>query len=587
MGAFFLFRSDELIDEAGVRAVFERKGFQPPKEFQLGPLTLWLYRKQLVEQDNYYFADPQTAIFATGTIVYRGKSYRESLRSALEDFRKGSFSLDEALGSFCLMFWIGGRLSIATDRLNVHHVFIDERRTRLSNSFLAMLASFEKKLAVNESALYEKLLTGYIVGPDTLVVGIQQITDALLETASTEEFTFVPHPPRPHEVEFWSDGFDSCVDHQIGVLCEYFRRIGPLASEFPPELGLSSGYDSRLVLALAKELPVPLALHTHATQGVHDLDRSIVSQMAEYRGCELRVVPTRPMDQQSIEGLDKILRDGLYYYDGRCAHNMGAFSETYTRAYKVEVLGPRRLSLNGLGGEIYRNYYFTARSRFNCRQWMDYHVYYNPLSLPDRSLRDSLHEYVMDKISDALDSKLGSTLDQHTMRRYYSEVRMPDCDGINHNAHNQVAFYLTPFIEYHVVREAYRALPWIGISGRFQAAMIARVDPQLAAFPSHYGFPLSCQSWGHRFKAALKGGVPDRFWNWRRWFQMRVLGDGRPAAERYKDMKQRYPLLRECEEALLAYAPKMDLEMCARHYAQAPTCIFVGSFLREFAGRLR
>ena len=104
MGAFFLFESEKKIDNEAVKRVFLAKGFKDVNVFHLKKMTLWLYKKQLIEDDNYIFFDNGNAIFATGTVIYKGKSYRESLRELLVDFIKDEISFEKLIGSFCLIF---------------------------------------------------------------------------------------------------------------------------------------------------------------------------------------------------------------------------------------------------------------------------------------------------------------------------------------------------------------------------------------------------------------------------------------------------------------------------------------------------
>ena len=61
------------------------------------------------------------------------------------------------------------------DRLNVQHVFFNENHSCVSSSFLAVLVASPHPFRLNRLAAYEKLTTGYIISPDTLVEGIQQV----------------------------------------------------------------------------------------------------------------------------------------------------------------------------------------------------------------------------------------------------------------------------------------------------------------------------------------------------------------------------------------------------------------------------
>jgi len=589
MGAFFLFNSDEPVDRDGVRAVFQRKGFTAPEEFSLGRMTLWLYRKQLVDEPNHLVADAGTAVFATGTVVYKGKPYAETLRTLLEDFRAGCLDQEELIGSFCLIFFADNRLSILTDRFNVHHVYLTEDGRRLSSSFLAVLASHRGPLPLNRLALYEKMSTGCVVGPDTLVSGVLQLTDGVRVRAGEDGYCFIPHAPRPGAVEFCTAGREACVEHQVSVLRRYFERIGPLAQRYAPELGLSSGYDSRLVLCLGKLLPVPLAAHTHWTLGVHEREKAIVELLSGVYGNPLRVVPSRRLEQHVEEDLAAILDDNVYYFDGRCGHDMGAYSETYTRKYRIEVLGDNRLSLSGLGGEIYRNYCFSSRKRVRFRDWMKHHVGFQVADriISSRDVKEETWRHVLRKTSEILDADLSGTVDRFTTRRYFAEVRTPQSNGVNHGAHNQLTFYLTPFAEPSVVREAYRATPWIGLSGRFEAAMIARLDKRVADMPSHYGFPLTREPASHALYALLKGYVPDWLWLLRRRLVRNTTRRGVEELRGYREFVRRSRRMQEIDAAWRDYAPEIDLSWCVRDPFCKWNVVSVGSLLREFQSRIR
>jgi hypothetical protein len=189
-------------------------------------------------------------------------------------------------------------------------------------------------------------------------------------------------------------------------------------------------------------------------------------------------------------------------------------------------------------------------------------------------------------MSERLGENLRGQVDLSMMRRYYSEVRQPDCEGVIPNAHNQVSFYLVPFIEPFVIREAYKATPYIGVSGRFQAQMIARLAPALAKIPSHYGFSFDNEPIGHRLYAAIRGYTPDRFWLMRNHIRIRYLDLGKYESEKYDELKNRSKLIREIEEALYDAFQEVDWRICMRHYAQRPTALFLGAFFREFQSNI-
>lgn len=592
MGGFFLYRKDETdIDLDAVRTVFGKKGFAAPRVFDLRKMTLWLYQKQLVSDPNYVSHEDGAALYATGTVVYTGLSYRDSLRRLLEDYRQKQLDLTALLGNFCLLFSVNDRIEILTDRLNMHHIFVDDELSRLSTSFLAMLASFSDPVSLNRLAFYEKISTGYIVGPDTLISRVQKITPRFQDILQTRRFSFIPHPrgDETREVSLCSDGFESCVEHQLEVLLRCFGQTVALADEYGADLGLSAGYDSRLALLLLRYLGVPLSVHTHHTEGVHETEHHLAQEVAEACDTELRVVRTRRMEEQDEGNLARLLSDGLYYYDGRNADNSGAFSPTYTREYKRATLGEQRLRFNGEGGELYRNYYYTSREEFDFSSWMRHHVYYlfAEAVIPKADLRHDVHCHIIRKLSERLGVDLARSVDQLTMRRYHGEIRLPDCEGTLANADNQLAFFMMPFAEPSVTTAAYEATPYIGIDGRFQAALMTRLDATVAAVDSHYGFPFTRQPWHHQVYAALRGYLPDWFWNIRRRFRVRHRNLGQSSYDTYVDLRQRSRTIQQLEDVLYKCFPELDWQMAMRSRPQQATVLFLASLIREFEDQIR
>jgi len=244
--------------------------------------------------------------------------------------------------------------------------------------------------------------------------------------------------------------------------------------------------------------------------------------------------------------------------------------------------------LNGLGGEIYRNYYFTSRKRFIFQDWMHNHVFYPnaELALHDKNLWNELESRILNKIGMRIDCDFRGNVDFLTMRRYYSDVRMPDCDGNNHNAHNQLAFYLTPFIEHRIIQEGYEATPYIGSSGKFQAAMLSYLDENVAGMDSHYGFPLSKEPLAHMIYSLIKGYLPSRLWIWRTNLRYRYRGLGLELLQSYLDLHHRSQRLCEIDDVLLTHFPEINWDMMMREYASKPNAIFMGEFLREFQHKI-
>ena len=588
MGAFLLYKNSATLCVDEARIVFGKKGFSAPAEYGLGPWTLLQYGKMLASSDNHIAGGDGTALHACGTVIYRGLGYRDSLQRLLADFQAGRIDQEQLLGSFCLLFWDGRALSILMDRSRNFHVFSNDARTCMSSSFLAVLSAAPVALPLNRLAVCEKLATGYIVSPDTLVDGIRQVDDAVGATyqAGKDGACFLPVLARP-STTLRRESLADSLARQISRLQAHFRAMDALHVESRGELGMSSGYDSRLVLACAQFLSHPMDLHTHGTQGVHDAEMEVVQQIAARRGLTLSQVSTRRIEDHRAEEIAAILDDGLHFYDGRCSHNMGAFGEVYTRAYKARVLGQHRLGWNGLGGEMYRNYYFTANRSVNLRHWLDRHVYY-PFAAEawgNAEEFEAMHRRKVAKIARRLGTAVPERPGFLWLRRYYSEVRMPDCDAANNDALNQLVFFHTPFMDAALVAEALQATPQIGCGGGYQARLIRALDPGLAAFPTHYGHTLDSIPLSPRLHAWWKCQVPEVVQRCR---LRTVLRRRAPRLiSEYQALAKNVPVLEEIRAALCSSVLRGRFEDAMIHYAQKPTTLFVGSFLRAFQHKIR
>ncbi|MCX6917269.1 MAG: hypothetical protein NT167_30235 [Verrucomicrobia bacterium] len=589
MGAFYLYRASSGAFTEKAQVVFSRKGFLVPEAFVLGEWRLLLFRKILLEQDNYVSGPDGSSVFCCGTVIYRGLGYRDSLARLLADFRNGTLDRGELLGNFVILFWDGQALSLLADAINAQRVFVNASADCLSSSFLAMVASSPTSLRLNHLAALEKLATGYIVSPDTLVDGILQLNHDMCPWLQEKSgIKVINNRPPEFPGGIHKQGFNESINCQLTVLESYIHSVDALAREFHAELGLSSGFDSRLLLGLSQFLSTRIPLHSHHTLNVHELELAIARQLAAVGGNEMTVVATARIEEQDEEHLRAVINDCLYFFDARCIHDMGSCSETYTVGYRKKILQENRLSLNGLGGEIYRNVYATPRGRFCLNHWMDY-VDFFPFAREVCGSADAFHEmrrHKNEKMSRRLGRDLSGTVDFHTARGYYGLVRMPDCASNVSNAYNQVAFLLTPFIERVTLEEALKATPYIGADGQYEAAMIRQLSPRLASVPSQYGFPFSAIPVRHILVSELMSVIPLSVRRARaRWISGHP---GRnPDCAKYQQLRGRSRFIQEIEEALRDTFPHANWDMATREHTQKCTSISVGSFLLEFRHNLK
>ena len=589
MGAFLLYRTAAALDVGGAEAIFARKGLPLPMRIDLGEWRLLLCRKQLAAETNYIRAGDARYAFCVGTLCYRSLGSRASLERLLHDHALGVVDQDELLGNFCVGFWDGRLLELLTDGLNAQHVFVNEAGTCLSSSFLAVLASSPTPLRINRLAVLEKLASGYVLGPDTLVEGILQLNPAVAPKVEARTgLRILTGKPPASDSDRHHAGFAYSVRAQLEVLQDYFRRIETLATESRVELGLSSGFDSRLLLALSQSFPRPIPLHSHLTLKVHESELAVARTLAAIGNHALTIVPTERLEDQSEACRRAVIVDNLYFFDGRCIHDMGHCSETYTAQYRRRVLGDNRLSLHGLGGELFRNVYGTPPGRFDWDEWVDYAIFF-PFAREACGSADAfaaMRRRRNEKIAGRLGADLSGVVDAHLTRCYYGLVRMPDCASNVSNAYNQVAFTLTPFIEPLAVREALKATPYIGCDGEYEAAMIRELAPRLAAVDSQYGHSFSSIPARYLLKARVTASIPLR-WRVARRRRLCAAGRQRTCREGGGVTAVARGYIGELEEVLHTAFPQSDWSLALCEDSQRRTSLFVASFLREFHHKLR
>jgi hypothetical protein len=81
--------------------------------------------------------------------------------------------------------------------------------------------------------------------------------------------------------------------------------------------------------------------------------------------------------------------------------------------------------------------------------------------------------------------------------------------------------------------------------------------------------------------------LPDAFWIKRREHRLDRGGFGVRNLKTYEAQRQRFSFLAEIEEAQNDFVPGFNWRESQRDYAQGPTCVFLGTWLREYSSKLK
>lgn len=547
MAAFFLVRdaAQECLLQTAER-VFEERGFRGGRRYALSSGVLLLYPKQLLAVENCC-ENGRGRLFCIGTLAYKGKSCQESLRALLEDYLSGGIDEDALRGAFVLLLEAGGELSILTDRAGLYKLFTDEQQSFLSSSFLAAAACTAHTL--DEDSVIEQVLYGYVAAPHTLVKEVRSLTK--------------DDPQRPGWLR-WLGGAapeaaaaakDEAEDaaRQAGEIDSYLQDVRALAEEFGCECGLSGGCDSRLIYTAVNERCCRMrSAHSHSTSKIHDKEVSVVRKLTELYDTPLRIVPTTALLELPPEEIDRTLRENVLYFDARNAEAIGAASQTHTREYKAATSNGAGLTFSGIGGEIYRDFYYTGKRRLPVSKWLESRVF---LPCTRLTVPQADYERCLRRITDKLCKRLGLQSDRvsgkRLAKRYFDSYRIPNSLVNVIHANNQMSFYLAPFTDAALMQSACSGARWQDHCGSYEGKIIAAFNENAAKIPTSKGYPIYPLPAKNRLKWELRERYPAKVWTAR---NNRAVADPKRAerlrtalesteylAEAFRRFRQRFP----------------------------------------------
>lgn len=493
MGAFLLFKESISINLSSAKNCFIAKGFNQPFEFKLGIYKLLLYQKTLIKSPNFLLKG-ESAIFTVGSFVYKNYGYQESLENLLYDFvNNRRFDYNDLIGHYTILLFHQNKLFILRDKLSSYQLFGNQKYNYITTSYLAAIFAYPKNVTLNKPACYENFFTGYISGNETHFNEIVQADINFLEEFKELELLFKPEYKIPSRTII---SRKKALESNAQILCDYYCRSMNLIDEFKMQIGLSSGYDSRLLLAAMKSVsPSHIRAYTHQTLGVprHVLEADIVTKICNDNSIPLKKVPTKRLNLYDETVIDEILLDGFYFFDGRSSDWMGAFSETYTRKYRNDIWDGSGILYNGLGGEIYRNHYKILLPYLSFKKWMITRIYPRNINKIFKTNKefDTFHRYLIRKLEHILNEDYSGLVSKDKITMYYDFFKLKYCDSLVCNANNQHSFFFTPFIEFSIIERAFKSRKHFGVFSSFQISLIKFLHPSLVHYFTNYGYKMS------------------------------------------------------------------------------------------------
>jgi asparagine synthase (glutamine-hydrolysing) len=481
MGAFLLADTGKMAGEslARARASLTEQGFAPPAEFAAGSWRAWVYPKLGGTAAAIYRQAAGGFAFATGTFFYRDRFGAAGLGLAHADWLAGRFESQALNGSFALCMGSGGRLALMIDRVGVYKVFRANDDAVFSSSFLAAAAS-SPSLTADVQGVYEYVFNGATTGECTPLREVRLLgRQAMLEM----DGAIRPRPLADPPVEACDPRpFGQQVDAMLGLLRPWF---GVVADAFGDnqDTALSGGYDSRLVLALLRNLGRRPRLHVYGR--ADDADVRIAQGVAAGEGIALEHQDKSRRPLPEARDFAAVVERNFQAFDGTPTD--GIFDSGADLESRLTRARNGALMLNGGGGEIFRNFFYLPDRPYSVRELLwTFYSQFDPRSATG-AFRESEHYALLERAVRQSIGGVADPLPRCQVERVYPYFRCGFWMGRNNSLNNRLGYALTPFIEPGLVTAAAKVPLRYKNHGRFEAALIAAADPALARYASAYG----------------------------------------------------------------------------------------------------
>lgn len=490
---------------AAALASLSAQGFEQPREFRFEGGSLYWFATPgnpgSVAQFQCIGADGDF-VACVGTLFHRNRTGAQALHALWQDFTvPDAFAWDALWGNYLVVLSKAGKTWAFGDPVGMVKLYRTTDRAVWSTSWLACAACAGSD-GIDRIGLIDYVMSGANHGERTPLDGVRIADPAMaieLSTLATRPLT-VPGQ--------WSDAprfptMAAAVDAAAGILT---ARAHAIRDGFGDRIraALSGGFDSRLIVASLRAVGATPRLHVYGA--ADDEDVRIARAAAQAAGLPLNHVDKAGLNRTMPPASDALFREQCLFFDGLPID--GVFDRGADRSTLIRQSADGCVALNGGGGEILRNFFYLHDRPFSAAQIVQaFYSGWPAAAVPSAADRDAYREYLVDSI----ERSIGATgqLSRAQVELAYPLFRVRYWTSRTNSIAARCGHFLTPLVDPEMVRLS-QALPlhWKDF-GRFEAALLARLDPALAAIPLSYGFaPANGPSWPYRAKMWLQHRRP-------------------------------------------------------------------------------
>jgi asparagine synthase (glutamine-hydrolysing) len=460
--------------------VHQKRGLKLSDRIVQPDFVVFVFGKALAASPNVVRFETGDFIVGTGTLLYKASTGRGALRALYDDFSEQTDVFTDLIGQFSVLIRKQGALYLFNDFNGLYHVYSNRAGTLVSNSFLAVARSTVGRV-VSQQELFEYLCGGAMLGDGTLLRDVVRLDSQAIHRL---------HPDRGRTAKRMSvqalDDIDSVEDQLLIVTDALLRTFRAIQKNFGDRMctALSGGFDSRLMLALLRATGAHPALYVYG--GADSADVRVALHICRGEGLRIQSYDKDTHEQVAPDALRGVVAERFYFLDGLGPG--GAFdsgADLLTR--RQRSLGGT-LQLNGGGGEIYRDFWKLKGTPID----VDLFVRTRMAASPPGVFTDAFNPgHYVAALSQRVRSILNlstPTMNSRQAQELYWRMRLRYWMGPNNSANNVLSFALTPFAEPALTIPSAAIPHAVRHNGSFEASLIRRLDPNLARYPSVYGF---------------------------------------------------------------------------------------------------
>ena len=581
MGGFILYQNNINLEKNAIIDTFQKQGLVAYKSFNISNYSIWIFKKVLISNQNYFILNRDNAIFSTGTLIYRSLNPNNSIKRLLQDIISDNIDEEKIIGHFACILLIEGNVKLFIDKGGTYSIYFNKEKTVFSSSFLAVSLGLIEGLTINKNALTEVLLTGGLIGPETLFNEILRLEPGQVSNDFRPKLIKLKLP------EYYLDSKkdrSTLITEQLDRLDNYFGAIEKLSNQYGSLIGLTGGFDSRLLMCFAERHFNKVNYFSYG-RIFKNIELEVSEKLASVVNKELNITkftsPLQMTENEAANTLDK----AFYHYDGHIRTQSYWHEEYNTLDYTKLLYSSNFVGFHGVGGEQYRNYERMIKPYWNFNSWLRQEVVfrYSANIFFNKTNEKLFINYFKAKIEKKLNIKAPRFIDHLFVKRYYNEIHNISNRTTRSTIENKAVYFLSPFADPLISYKAYEIIPKLGSSLEFQSLMIKKINPALASIDSNYGFNFfDGESLSSCMKGYLKELVPRRLF-----FRIYHHTKKTKNDDFYNNYKNKFSFVREAENNIKKLNLDIDVDKLKLIKDTGWLLIATGYFLKKFHHKLK